>query len=190
MGTPAVERELFAADVLLTRMEGDGQESMQATVRDITDGKRVRLGPLRASGERHRITFGRQWTDSGVDTQTSLEVNEAYCRMSGYTEQELLTMSIPDLEATELPVQTASHVQKVVYKGEDRFESVHRRKDGSTFDVEVSCQFKPIEGGRIVGFMHNITHAKGRREPQGIRREIACAFAGTRGDEQRTEGLT
>ncbi len=150
--------EPFSADVLLTRMEVDGQVSMQATVRDITERKRAEW-MLRASEERHRLILGTAmdgfWL---VDTQGHLlEVNEAYCRMSGYTEQELLTMSISDLEATELPVQTASHVQQIVSKGDDRFESVHRRKDGSTFNVEVSVQFKPIEGGRIVGFMRDIT---------------------------------
>ncbi len=155
----------FAADVLLTRMEVDGQVSMQATVRDITERKRAE-SMLRASEERHRLILGTAmdgfWL---VDTQGHLlEVNEAYCRMSGYSEQELLTMSISDLEATELPVETASHIQKVVSEGEDRFESVHRRKDGSTFNVEVSCQFKPIEGGRIVGFMRNITARKKTEE--------------------------
>ena len=160
--------EPFAADVLLTRMEVDGQVSMQATVRDITERKRADW-MLRASEERHRLILGTAmdgfWL---VDTQGHLlEVNEAYCRMSGYSEQELLTMSISDLDAAELPVETASHIQKVISEGEDRFESVHRRKDGSTFNVEVSVQFKPIEGGRIVGFMRDVTAR--RKTEQNLR---------------------
>ena len=80
--------------------------------------------------------------------------------MSGYSEPELLTTSISELEAAELPVETASHIQKVISEGEDRFESVHRRKDGSTFNVEVSVQFKPIDGGWIAGFIRDITARK------------------------------
>jgi PAS domain S-box-containing protein len=150
--------ENFAADVLLTRMEIDGHVSMQATVRDITERKRAE-NMLRASEERHRLILGTAmdgfWL---VDMQGHLlEVNEAYCGMSGYSEQELLTMSISDLEAAELPADTTIHVRKIISEGEDRFESVHRRKDGSTFAVEVSAQFKPIEGGLIVGFIRDRT---------------------------------
>ena len=31
----------------------------------------------------------------------SLDVNEAYCLLMGYSREELLTMSIPDVEAVE-----------------------------------------------------------------------------------------
>jgi PAS domain S-box-containing protein len=153
--------EPFAADVLLTRIEVNGQVSMQATVRDITERKRAEW-MLRVNEERHRLIL-RTAMDGFwfVDTQGHLlEVNEAYCRMSGYSEPELLTMSISDLEAVENPVDTAKHIRKIISKGEDRFESVHRRKDGSTFTVEISAQFKPIEGGRIVGFIRDRTAHK------------------------------
>jgi len=153
--------EPFGADVLLTRIEVNGQISMQATVRDITERKQAEW-MLRANEERHRLIL-RTAMDGYwfVDTQGRLlEVNEAYCRMSGYSEQELLTMSISDVEAVELPVDIATHIRKIVSQGEDRFESVHRRKDGSTFNVEISVQFKPIEGGRIVVFIRDRTARK------------------------------
>ncbi len=135
-----------------------GRKARFVMIQDATERKRAE-GMLRASEERHRLILGTAmdgfWL---VDTQGHLlEVNEAYCRMSGYSEQELLTMSISDLEAVELSAETAAHIQKVVAEGEGRFESVHRRKDGSTYNVEISAQFKPIEGGRIVGFIRDIT---------------------------------
>lgn len=89
-----------------------------------------------------------------------LEVNEAYCRMSGYTAEELLSMSIPQIEVSESSDDTAAHIQKIMEKGEDRFESRHRRKDGTIFDVEVSVQYFPIMGGRFAGFLRDVTERK------------------------------
>jgi two-component system cell cycle sensor histidine kinase/response regulator CckA len=89
-----------------------------------------------------------------------LDVNETYCRMSGYTAPELLTMHITDLDARETADDTARHIQKVITQGEDRFESRHRRKDGSEFDVEVSALFHPGRGGRFVIFLRDISARK------------------------------
>ena len=87
-----------------------------------------------------------------------LEVNETYCRMSGYTAQELRYMHVSDLEAVEVDITT--HLQKVIVLGDYRFESRHRRKDGSTFDIETSIQYQPTEGGQFVTFLHDITERK------------------------------
>jgi PAS domain S-box-containing protein len=48
----------------------------------------------------------------------------------------------------------------VMTHGEDRFVSRHRRKDGSSFDIEVSVQYQPIEDGRFVVFIEDITERK------------------------------
>jgi PAS domain-containing protein len=42
-----------------------------------------------------------------------LEVNQAYCRMSGYSQGELLKMSVCDLEGSETPEDTLKHIQFV-----------------------------------------------------------------------------
>jgi PAS domain S-box-containing protein len=89
-----------------------------------------------------------------------LEVNDAYCRMSGYNEEELLNMHISELEFVETPEIVAEHMQTVVMKGSDRFETRHRRKDGTVFDVEVSIQFRPEDGGQCVCFLRDITDTK------------------------------
>lgn len=99
---------------------------------------------LRQSEEQHQSIL--QTAMDGfwmVDMQGRLvEVNDTYCRMSGYTVEELLTMHVGDLEIVETPEEIEGHVRQVVDQGEDRFESRHRRKDGSCFDVEISAQHR------------------------------------------------
>jgi PAS domain S-box-containing protein len=129
--------------------------------RDITERKRAEAA-LRESEERHR-TIIQTATDGFwlVDMEGRLlEVNESYCRMSGYSERELLAMRIPELEAVEAREDTAAHIQKIMAQGEDRFESRHRRKDGSIFKIETSVQYRPGDGGRLVVFLHDITERK------------------------------
>jgi PAS domain S-box-containing protein len=89
-----------------------------------------------------------------------LEVNEAYCGMSGYHEAELLSMSIADLDATVTAAEIAARIQSAVTQGGARLETRHRRKDGSMFDVEVSAQYQPTEGERLVAFLRDITARK------------------------------
>lgn len=99
-----------------------------------------------------------------VDVQGRiLEVNEAVCRMTGYSEQELLTMSIPDLEAVETRDETAAHTNKIIAQSQDRFESRHRRKDGTIIDVEVSVHSSPADG-IIAAFIRDITERKESEE--------------------------
>jgi PAS domain S-box-containing protein len=93
-----------------------------------------------------------------------LEVNDTYCRMSGYSAPELLAMRVSDLEATESAADTAARIQRIVAQGEDRFESWHRRKDGSVFDVEVSVQFRALNGGQLMAFLRDISARKRAEE--------------------------
>ena len=128
------------------------------TCADIDDAKRTEAA-LRRIEDRHRTIL--QTAMSGfwlADIEGRLlEVNESYCRMSGYSEQELLTMRIPDLEAYKSADEIAARIQTIVAQGQDHFESRQRRKDGTVFDVEISAQYRPIEGGRLVAFLRDIT---------------------------------
>ena len=92
-----------------------------------------------------------------------LHVNEAYCRMSGYSQDELLQMSIADLEAIETAEEVHAHNRKIREQGHDRFETRHRTKDGRLIDLEISLRLVP-EHKVIIAFLRNITEAKARQE--------------------------
>ena len=89
-----------------------------------------------------------------------LEVNDAYCRMSGYSRDELLTMSIQDLEAQETAQEVAEHTREIISKGTHRFESRHRCKDGTIIDLDVSTHRLRSDSGRIFTFFRDITAQK------------------------------
>ena len=89
-----------------------------------------------------------------------LEANAAYCQMSGYRPPELLALRVTDLEVGYAASDIAARIQQVVAQGAARFESRHRRKDGSEFDVEISIQYQPTGGGRLVAFLRDITVRK------------------------------
>ena len=89
-----------------------------------------------------------------------LEVNPTYCQQSGYTQNELLGMHIANLDAAELPDETLRHIHKVTEMGRDQFETRHRRKDGTVWDVEVSATFPQVENGVFFVFLRDISQRK------------------------------
>ena len=127
---------------------------IRSTIQDITERKQA--------DEKYRTivstTMDGFWI---VDMQGRfLEVNDAYCHLIGYSQDELLTMSIPDVEAVERPEETARRIQKIREVGGDRFETRHKCKDGRIIDIEVSVNYMEIEGGRFFVFLRNITERK------------------------------
>jgi PAS domain S-box-containing protein len=70
-----------------------------------------------------------------------LDVNDVYCRMSGYTREELLRMRIADIDAGMTDPQIGERMRRCMESGFDRFETVHRTKSGDPIDVEISMAY-------------------------------------------------
>jgi PAS domain S-box-containing protein len=88
-----------------------------------------------------------------------LEMNDVACGMTGYSREELLDMKIQDLEASRQPEEFSRCVQQTIESGSGRFETLHRRKDGGFFDVEVTVTFIP-SAHHLVSFVHDISARK------------------------------
>lgn len=89
-----------------------------------------------------------------------LEVNDAYLSRSGYSRDELLNMSVSDLEADDTPTGIAAHIGIIIRSGCDEFEVNHIAKDGSSWNVAIAVSYADISGGRMFCFLKDVTDRK------------------------------
>jgi PAS domain S-box-containing protein len=97
-----------------------------------------------------------------VDPETLrfLDANEKACSELGYRREELLALGVFDID----PEVTESSVVKIKEElrksGSLMIETIHRRKDGSTFPVEVSMRQVGLERDYIVAIARDLTERK------------------------------
>jgi PAS domain S-box-containing protein len=92
-----------------------------------------------------------------------LDVNESSCKLYGYTRDELLKMSLSDLDASTDKPQIEA-LEGLKQPAPARFERAQRRKDGGTILVEMSVNYLPHSGGRIFCFARDITERKAAQD--------------------------
>jgi len=100
-----------------------------------------------------------------VDTEGRiLETNDSYCSMIGYSSEELLKMSVKDVEVLETQEVIEKRIQQIIGTGSARFETKHRRKDGRVIVIEASVNYLLENQPKFFCFMRDITDRKQAEE--------------------------
>jgi len=130
----------------------------QGILRDITERKRAE-NALRFS----QFSLGHAadaifWM--GPNAQF-IDVNNAACGMLGYSREELLTMTVHDIDPGFPKKAWKSHWSDIKKQGSFTFESVHRRKNGEVFPIDITVNYMKFEGREYnCAFARNITERK------------------------------
>lgn len=71
-------------------------------------------------------------------TLRAIEFNQAAHEQLGYTAEEFAELSISDYEIIASPEETRRRIEMIMENGKDSFETVHRAKDGTLYQVWIN----------------------------------------------------
>ncbi len=156
---PAIERELREAGVRRERIQT--QEAL-----DRSEERFRRLVEQAADAMFVHDLEGR-----------FVDVNRRACESLGYTREELLEMSVPDVEADYEPGALEKLWRQVSSGTQRTLEGLHRRKDGTIFPVEVRLGMFESEGSPLM--LATVRDVTGRKKAEDELRESEERFRAT-----------
>ena len=90
-----------------------------------------------------------------------LIVNREACASLGYTSDELLELGPGDITDPSSSSKVRERTDRLLSKGEERFEAIHIRKDGSNFPVDIKLsRFPYMDEPTILAVARDITDYK------------------------------
>jgi PAS domain S-box-containing protein len=97
-----------------------------------------------------------------IDPETLhfLDINEKACLDLGYHREEMLSMTVYDIDPLLDATLQARMEQKMRESGFVIMESRHRRKDGSTFPVEINIKYIQLDRDYAVAVVRDISERK------------------------------
>ncbi|HML79470.1 PAS domain-containing hybrid sensor histidine kinase/response regulator [Geobacter sulfurreducens] len=90
-----------------------------------------------------------------------IDANRRACEGLGYSRDELCSLTVFDIDPTFSDDSWLRHRANIRERGSGTIETLHRRKDGSVFPVEITVTYLDFEGERFsFSFAHDITERK------------------------------
>jgi PAS domain S-box-containing protein len=130
-------------EVTCNYFEHDGKYYSFAFNRNITERKMTEEALRLTQFSVDRASDNLVWLD---DTARIIYANEAACRCLGYTKDEMLRMTIHQIDPDFPPEAWMPHIEELKKNGSRTFESRHKRKDGSIFLVEITGNYIEYNG--------------------------------------------
>jgi two-component system cell cycle sensor histidine kinase/response regulator CckA len=133
--------DIRPVEVTVNYLQFDGTEYNCVFARDITERKQMEESLRRTQFVVDSSQDSIHWVDP---EGRLLYANDACCRRLGYSREELLGMTVNDIDPLA-PRPWSSHFQEIGDRGSFVFESLHRTKDGEIFPVEVTVNYVGYE---------------------------------------------
>ena len=95
-----------------------------------------------------------------LETGQFIDVNERACTDLGYSRNELLSMNVQDIDPFQDKQSFQLLMQDVRQSSSTIVESLHRRKDGSVFPVEINIAVVKIVKTYTIAIVRDITERK------------------------------
>lgn len=85
-----------------------------------------------------------------ADTREILDANPVTCTQLGYTKEELVGKRVEEIDAVDDAERVAARIQHILDKRDVRFQTRHRRKDGSEISVTMITRALRYNGNRFI----------------------------------------
>jgi two-component system cell cycle sensor histidine kinase/response regulator CckA len=130
--------DLFWAAISMQKTAIEGEDRIIALVRDITERKQFEEELRLMDFSINNISDAVYWITMDGRFRN---VNAAACKMLGYSREELLLLSVRDIDPDYQPAQMRSDIEKLKPAGSLRFERHHTTRDGRIIPVEITGNY-------------------------------------------------
>lgn len=98
-----------------------------------------------------------------IDPETGrfIDVNETTCSRLGYCREKMLSMRVQDIASPALDDSSwRTTINQIRLSGHLSVEGTHRRRDGSTFPVEINVRYIKLDQDYLIAAVRDVTERK------------------------------